>query len=188
MDMVTTKNDKSKRLLIIVLAVFFLPVVLAKLALTFQWFDYGVTNHGQLLNEHKTVADLGLNQQAFPEQWLLIYHPSNHCLNHCQQAMKIINSTYILLGKEIPRVTPILLSQQTLNSQQKSILNHQKWQFQISETIINIPSSDNQIIIADPLGNLVMTHKVPASEADIQTTAKAILADMKKLLKYSKIG
>lgn len=186
--MVTAKNDKSKRLLIIVLAVFFLPVVLAKLALTFQWFDYGVTNHGQLLKEHKTVADLGLEQNNFPEQWLLIYYPPAQCLTDCQQAMQILNSTYILLGKEIPRVTPIVLYQQTLAAKDKQLLNHQKWQFLSPVKQVAQPMTDNQIIIADPMGNLVMTHQVPAGESNIQAMAKAILADMKKLLKYSKIG
>ncbi|GHF99711.1 hypothetical protein [Thalassotalea marina] len=186
--MVTTKNDKSKRLLIIVLAVFFLPVVLAKLALTFQWFDYGVTNHGQLLEEQQTIVDLGLDQNTFSEQWLLIYHPPAQCLTNCQQALHILNSTYILLGKETPRVTPIVLSQRQLTQQQKQVFHHQKWQFLKPSSAMNQAMEDNQIIIADPMGNLVMTHKVPIGEENIQVMAKAILADMKKLLKYSKIG
>ena len=49
--MSSSQQKKSRRTLLIVLAAFILPVVLAKLAHTLHWFDYGVTNKGNLIEK-----------------------------------------------------------------------------------------------------------------------------------------
>ena len=45
-----------------------------------------------------------------------------------------------------------------------------------------------KIVIVDPLGNLVLTHDIPADSDQLPAFGKMIVADMKKLLKYSRIG
>ena len=44
------------------------------------------------------------------------------------------------------------------------------------------------VLLIDPLGNVILEHSLPASTEDQAMFGKNILADMKKLLKYSKIG
>ena len=45
-----------------------------------------------------------------------------------------------------------------------------------------------QIFIVDPLGNVFLTHQLPENTEQLPQFGKQILADMKKLLKYSKVG
>ena len=63
-------NVASKKTLIIMVAVFVLPVVLAKLALDNDWFTKGATNKGQLLAP--TIDMSALLKDAEPK-WRLLY-------------------------------------------------------------------------------------------------------------------
>lgn len=186
--MLAAKNNNSKRKLLVVVGVFLLPVIIAKLALTFQWFNYGVTNHGELIDNAMTTEALGIKNQTYPEQWLLIYHLPQSCSAKCQQAMSTINSTFKLLGKEIPRVTPIYIVAKESAAVHRDMLTHPKWHRHIASDSIKATDAQSTIYIADPLGNLVMKHAFTGNSDEITQVGKAILADMKKLLKYSKIG
>lgn len=177
--------NKSRRSLLLLLVAFILPVVLAKLALDQHWFNYGVTNKGQLLENELTLNQLGIEQQNFKQHWLLVYRMPAQCDLLCQQTLKSINNTYVALGKEMPRVTPVLLSE---NNELPSELTNKAWQ-QLPLT----PQIDNhlpqgQVLIVDPLGNFVLAHTPPNQAEQLAQFGKSILADFKKLLKYSKIG
>lgn len=180
--------NKSRRTLLITLGVFILPVVLAKLALEQEWFDYGVTNYGQLSGQELTLTDLGLADESFNEQWLLLYRLPKACDQLCQSTLLSINNTYTLLGKELPRVTPVALFVQTLTTDQQGNLRHHKWQQFTLPSQASKHITVNQLLVVDPLGNVVMFHQAPTEEKGLVTFGKAVLADMKKLLKYSRIG
>lgn len=180
--------NKSRRTLLITLGVFILPVVLAKLALEQQWFDYGVTNYGQLSEQELTLADLGIEQGTFKEQWLLLYRTPKYCDKLCEKTLLSVNNTYTLLGKELPRVTPVALFEHLLSEEQQSNLRHHKWQQLELPAQANKHISANQLLIIDPLGNVVMSYQAPTEEQGLISFDKSILADMKKLLKYSRIG
>ena len=45
-----------------------------------------------------------------------------------------------------------------------------------------------QILVADPQGNVFLSHEIPEKDSELSAFGKQILADMKKLLKYSRIG
>jgi hypothetical protein len=182
------KINKSRRTLLITLGVFILPVVLAKLALEQQWFDYGVTNFGQLSEQELTLTDLGIKHESFNEQWLLLYRIPQTCDELCQKTLLSVNNTYTLLGKELPRVTPVAVMERSLAEDQQSNLRHHKWQQLLLPKQANAHFSINQLLIVDPLGNVVMSYQSPLEEQGLVTFGKAILADMKKLLKYSRIG
>jgi len=180
---------KSRRSFVLLLAVFIVPVVLAKLALEQQWFNYGVTNQGKLSTAEYSLTDLNLAHPKFSEQWLLLYRVADNCEQRCQAGLLAINNTYTLLGKELPRVTPVVISGGDLTSSHLiSNMRHNKW---LSLPITPQASQliqQAQLLVVDPLGNVVMSHETPENEQDFSAFSKAILADMKKLLKYSRIG
>lgn len=179
-------NSSNKRNLLLLLAVFVLPIVLAKFALQFDWFDKGVTNKGQLISGEQTVAELGIDSSQFPEQWLLIYRIPENCAEACQNSLLTVNNAYQLLGKEIPRVTPIALT--SPNQPQSEQLKHQKWQVLSEPLDKHTTMTQGTLIVADPLGNQVLLHKVPLEQEALSLFGKSLIADMKKLLKYSKVG
>lgn len=183
----TTTQQKSRRSLLLVLAAFIVPIVLAKLALHYQWFNYGVTNQGDLLEQPLTVAEIGLDQGKL-KQWLVIYALPENCEQQCQQTLMGIENTYFALGRETPRVTPIALSSSVFNAEQLQTLNDKHWRIMNTPANAQSSLSTMQIYVADPLGNIVLTYKQPANADAIPAFGKSMLSDLKKLLKYSRIG
>ncbi|MEW6984288.1 hypothetical protein AAD001_16665 [Colwelliaceae bacterium 6471] len=184
----SSQLSKSRRNLLLVLGVFIIPVVLAKLALEQHWFKYGVTNQGALSKQELTLTDIGLSNTKFNEQWLMLYRVPSMCDQLCNDTLLAVNNTYTLLGKELPRVTPVALFEQQLSQQEQSNFRHHKWlNMPLPEQATSL-MSQSQLVIVDPLGNIVMTYNAPNNQQGLATFSKAILADMKKLLKYSRIG
>jgi hypothetical protein len=181
-------QKKSRRSMIMVLGAFILPIVLAKLALTQNWFDYGVTNKGTLVENELTLEKLGLEQSSLQKSWLVIYSLPQHCDAHCEQTLLSVNNSYVALGREMPRVKRVALSPNPLSEQQTERLTQNSW------TIISTPSPVksilplSQVLVVDPLGNVVLSHKPPENDDAQAMFGKEILADMKKLLKYSRVG
>lgn len=181
-------RNKSRRSFVMLIAAFALPIIIAKLALEFHWLDYGVTNKGELLANELTVADFTIDTSTHNKQWLMVYVLPKQCDALCQQILVGVNNTYIALGKEMPRVTPYALYQSQISSEQQALIRIKDWQLTpASENALN--NADlNQLYIVDPLGNIFMSHQLPAHQSDIASFGKSVLADMKKLLKYSKVG
>ena len=183
----TNEKTKSRRSLILLLSVFIIPVVLAKLALTNQWFNEGVTNQGTLVEGELTLANIGI---AVPEnkQWLVIYSVPENCDEKCIQALKGIENTYLALGRETPRVTPVALTRSPFNAEQLQSLDNNHWQFKTTnaEALKQLPPG--QIYVSDPLGNIMLNYQQPQNAEDIPAFGRGMLSDMKKLLKYSRIG
>lgn len=183
------KLNKSRRNLLLVLGVFVLPVVLAKFALEQEWFEYGVTNQGALLNQEITLQDLGLSSDEFEdEQWLLLFRVPEECDDLCQKTLLSVNNTYVLLGREIPRVTPVALANESILQDQKQYLKHAKWKAVLMDPTAEKHIASAGLLVVDPLGNIVMSYQAPNEEKLLNGFGKGILADMKKLLKYSRIG
>ena len=174
--------------MLILLAVFIIPIVLAKLALNQQWFNYGVTNQGQLIENELTLAKLGLNVDDYNHQWLMLYTLPERCDEQCEKTLISVNNTYIALGKEMPRVKPVALTQQSLTSEQSEKIQIKKWHIQAMPVLAKDIVTQSQVFIVDPLGNVILSHLPPADVEQLPGFGKAILADFKKLLKYSRIG
>ncbi len=183
-----TQKQKSRRTLLLVLVAFILPVVLAKLALTQQWFNYGVTNQGSLIENELTLAQLGLEDEILTNTWLVIYSLPAQCDRHCEAILLTVNNSYKLLGKDMPRVKAIALTQQTLTEKQLAKISINKWTIMPTPSLTKNILTHSQVLIVDTLGNVVLTHQPPENADLLPGFGKAILEDFKKLLKYSRIG
>jgi len=179
---------KSRKFLILVVVVFALPVILAKLSLELNWLDLGVTNNGTLLAEELTLKKLGIEDSQFKQQWLMLYSLPKECENHCEKVMEVVHNTYVALGKDMPRVTPIALFQHQFTAAQQQQLEKSQWQLQAMSEPAKSYITAPQVFIVDPLGNVFLSHSIPENNELLPTFGKQVLADMKKLLKYSKVG
>jgi len=179
---------KSRQYLLLVIGVFILPVILAKLALEGHWFNYGVTNQGELVRDQQTLADYGLQAEQFKNQWLMLVTLPQQCDELCLNALKTINNAYILLGQEIPRVTPVALFQNEFTAETHQIMHHSKWQTLELPEKAKEKLDHPQLLIVDPLSNIVLSYSLPKDNNKVSQFGKAIITDMKKLLKYSRIG
>jgi hypothetical protein len=178
---------KSRRSFILLLIAFALPVVLAKLALENNWLTYGVTNQGQLIEGELTLKKLGINKTDFDQQWLIIFAMPTECDSHCEQTLESVHNSYVALGTAMPRVTPVAMSQ-GLSAGQTARVNDSQWHLIAMPSMAKQMLGQAQILVADPQGNVLLSHKIPKNKADLSAFGKQILADMKKLLKYSRIG
>jgi hypothetical protein len=184
-----TNPHKNRKSLLLVFLAFALPIILAKLALEQEWLDLGVTNQGTLLNNELTLKQLGLSQTDFSEQWLILYALPKQCLAPCLKTLETVHNSYVVLGKDMPRVTPVLLTQTPFSSQQAKRIAESQWQVEAMPVQSKNIIKQSQVFIVDPLGNVILSHFPPLVGVEEQAIlGKAIIADMKKLLKYSKVG
>lgn len=179
---------KSRRSLLLVLAAFVLPIILAKFALEQQWLDTGVTNKGTLLADELTLEQLGLQSTDFQQKWLILYSLPETCDVNCQKTLEAVHNTYVALGKDMPRVSPVALYQTELPAQQSQKISESKWQLLVMPKQAKQYIAKPQVFIVDPLGNVFLSHQLPEKTEYLPQFGKQILADMKKLLKYSKVG
>lgn len=183
-----TTQVKNRRILLLVIAVFVLPIILAKFALDGEWLATGVTNKGTLLTNELTLKQLGMDQSDYDQQWLILYRLPDNCDLNCQKTLETLHNTYVALGKDMPRVSAVALYQNELSVEQLQHFSKSKWQLSAipNQAKANIESS--QVLIVDPLGNVFLSHQIPSKVEQLPQFGKQILADMKKLLKYSKVG
>jgi hypothetical protein len=181
-------SQRNRRSLLLLMAVFILPILLAKLALDNQWLNLGVTNQGKLLTQPLTLEDLGISESELAKQWLIIYRLPNTCPDVCLHSIETVHNSYVALGKDMPRVSAVLLKGNVFSAQQSKQLAKSQWKILALTPKINNLLQEPQVLIADPLGNIILKHQLPEQEQLQAAFGKAIVADMKKLLKYSKVG
>lgn len=181
-------QKKNRRSLLLVLAAFVLPIILAKFALNGQWLATGVTNQGALLDNEITLTQLGIDKPAFKKQWLMLYKLPETCDQHCEKTMEVVHNTYVALGKEMPRITPVAFYQNPFSAKQSQQLAKSQWQLTTTAMPSEVIIPDAKVYIVDPLGNVFLSHPVPEDSSQLALFGKQIMTDMKKLLKYSKVG
>ncbi len=185
---VKVTQQKNRRILLLVIAVFALPIILAKFALNGQWLATGVTNTGTLLTHELTLAQLGIDKAAFKQQWLILYNVPAQCNVDCEKTMAVVHNTYVALGKDMPRITPVALYQNQFSAEQTQQLAKSQWQLIAKPVLREQLIEPSKVYIVDPLGNVFLSHQVPENRTQLPHFGKQILTDMKKLLKYSKVG
>ncbi len=180
------RNGRAK--LLAILAVFLVPVIAAQFILSQNLYQGGVTNQGTLIEpytSYETVFSGQLPESALiaeQQTWHLTYLIPQNCQQDCQQQIELLEATYLLLGKDKPRVTAVLLA-----NENSSLIGPQ-----ISElataTIPNFAGqTQGSVVVVDKLGQWVMAFD-PQQFESAQAMHAAILGDMKKLLKLSRVG
>ena len=173
---------KSRLNLILVLVAFILPVILAKLVLDNHWYQGGVTNKGVLINKPISFASLGM-ENPHKGLWQVIYMPPAECNAQCQERLYILKQSHTALGKYRDRVTPVIIkpASTTLTlAQDMPVLP--------PSSAMKAQLADGEIIIVDPMGNLVMRYASVSGKEEQIAQGKDLLADLRKMLKLSRIG
>jgi len=183
-----TSQKRNRRSLLLLITVFILPILLAKLALDKQWLNLGVTNQGKLLAQPLTLKELGIDESELAKQWLIIYRLPNTCPDICLHSIETVHNSYVVLGKDMPRVSAVLLKKNIFSAQQRKQLAKSQWKILALTPQMSNLLQEPQVLIADPLGNIILRHQLPEKMEQQTAFGKAIVADMKKLLKYSKVG
>ncbi|MGF1762369.1 hypothetical protein [Aliivibrio kagoshimensis] len=180
----TRKAAKSKKALFVLITLFALPVVAAKVILSFNLYQGGVTNQGDLLEPTVNYRELAM-QNPQPKEWQLIYLLPAVCSTECQSRLYVLNQSHIALGKDQYRVHPIIMVKADSDIQ---ALKPYTFATTSSTTELDDFMKDQQIVVVDPLGNLVMSYQQVIGEKAQFKQGKALVVDVRKLLKLSRIG
>ncbi|WP_038173551.1 MULTISPECIES: hypothetical protein [Vibrio] len=164
---------------------FALPAVIAKTILSQHWYQSGVTNKGVLIEPAASFSSLALSNPYQHKQWQLGYVIPNQCDDFCQQQIFLLGQSHIALGKYQQRVQPVLLK-----SPHSAALNIELDDYPVVEIDDGFTQLVGQFeyVIVDPLGQLVMRYPKVDSSSELVSQSKGLLADLRKLLKLSRVG
>ncbi|RYV00604.1 hypothetical protein SOPP22_17510 [Shewanella sp. OPT22] len=177
-------RKNNSRVLLVLALVFIAPVVLAKLFLAMHWYQGGVTNKGQLLPDSMTYQSLKMKNPA-PHHWQVIYMMPDECTQKCQQQLFVLNQSYLALGKDKNRVTPVVLHQQGTDA---LAMSQYKFTQAVASKMIAKQMDRQQMVVVDPLGKLVTCYDLMPSKHEQVMQGRALLNDLHKMLKLSRVG
>lgn len=183
------KKPKSKTPLIM-FVVFVLPVVLAYFALQFDWFNKASTNRGELLTP---ALDLNLIPNELEPKWRLLFVMPTNCEQSCENALYSVNQIWVALGKESDRVEPLVVAHQSSEKPENTEMSAHPHIKVLSADIQNVnkvfkDGSTDGIFIVDTLGNIILKYSLKQQQEDAIQQSRDILADLRKVLKLSRIG
>jgi hypothetical protein len=195
---------RGRRQLVLLAAIFFVPLAIA------FWMYYGPTgwrpsgdaSKGDLIDPARPLAALALTTadgtQTEPDflrgKWSMVYVGDGLCDDRCRKALYLTRQSRMALNKDMDRVQRVFLV--TGRCCDRGFLGQEHPDLVVARvdddasaallepfpTYGGVPLADGgRIFIVDPLGNLLMSYAPTAPD-------KALLTDMKKLLRLSHIG
>jgi len=177
--------NRSRRAMITVFTAFLLPVLAAWLILSQNWYETG-TNKGTLLQPPITLSS---QTELLPDGWQLGYIAPETCDLTCENTLYVMNQVDVALGKNMDRLTPVVLHQ---NKNSETNFNHsaphitQMVAPQLIDELSQLPP--NTLFIIDPLHNVMLYYPTHEDKTAMITEGKNVLSDLRKLLKLSRIG
>jgi hypothetical protein len=187
---------RGRRKLLVVAAIFFVPVIAAFALYYGQWRPAGSSSKGELITPARPLEVAGLRQpdgtpesaQALTGKWTLIYIGDGACDADCRNALVFARQSRLALNNEMTRVQRVFLATGNCCAQDYFAAEHaglivlDASSPEAAKFLAQFPPARAQsLFIVDPLGNLMMRH-------DSSHTTKDLLGDLKKLLKLSHIG
>ena len=184
----TESVTSSRRMLLLLVALFFVPLAAAFLAYYSGWRPAGSTNHGELLQPIRQLP--AVFAEPLTGKWALAWVGDGACDSDCQTALVFARQTRLSLNKDMSRVNRALAA--TANCCDLAYIDKEHAGlkvYDVSETevldqlLAVLPAEDlrNWLFVIDPLGNIVMRY-------DVRESPRGLLDDLKKLLKLSHIG
>ena len=180
------KNRRAKSQLLLLLLAFALPIIAAKILLSSGFRGEISTHGGELLAQEISYQSLALSNPT-PGQWQMLYISNNGCDKQCYDKLGYLQQTWRALGRLQDRVAIVMLVNEHSNQPAPSFIDRKLVNKLQVESMADIPYQ-GQVIIVDPLGNLVMSFSWPDDQQQSLIVAHDILLDIKQLLKLSRIG
>ena len=195
---------RGRRQLLALAALFFVPLAVA------FWMYYGPAgwrpsgdaSKGDLIDPARPLAEIalptmdgGATTPGFLRgKWSMVYVGDGTCDDRCRNALYLTRQSRIALNKDMDRVQRVLLV--TGNCCDRAFLSTEHPDLVVarvedatSAALLGPfpvhggvpPAAAGRIYLVDPLGNLLMSYAPDAPD-------KALLTDLKKLLRLSHIG
>ncbi len=199
------QRRRGRRQLLFLASLFFVPLLLAFWLYYggLGWRPVGGTNKGDLINPAVPLPRVVLVQpdgtRTPPDflqgKWTIAYLGDGACDERCHKALYLARQTWIALNKDMDRVQRVFLATGPRVDTQFLATEHVDLRVAIlgddpaSNSLLAkfpvldgvAPTAAGRLYLIDPLGNLVLSYSAAAPD-------KALLTDVKKLLRLSHIG
>ncbi len=181
------QRRRGRLQLILILAVVIGPMILASAMYQWRfWVPETRSYHGELIGTGQTRIDLGV-VGAEETRWQLLVTVPEVCDAGCKELVFLARQVHIGLNRDVGRAAHGLATAQPLTADYDAQLRREYPQ--LSRYQLQLPTygeiagkaSGAQLWIVDPRGNLVLRY-------DASSKGKAILKDLRHLLKISQIG
>ena len=181
-------KKKNQRVLLIVAAVFLLPLLAAKLVLSMGWYESGVSNKGNLVQPEIQFTETA--NAALPAKWRIAYSMPERCEEACLNSLYVAGQLFHALGRQQERVLPVAIagvgSAQELPELQADSMVTLVYAPEAQEMLAAIP--EHALMIIDPVGNVVLWYQGSEDRRDVVMQGRDLLSDLQKLLKLSRVG
>jgi hypothetical protein len=202
---VDPQQRRGRRQLLLLAALFFVPLAIA-FWLYYGgsgWRPVGGTNKGDLIDPAVPVPAValvrpdgsGTTADFLRGKWTVAYLGDGACDERCRKALYLSRQTRIALNKDMDRVQRVFLATSPGIDTRFITTEHPDLQLVLvgtdagSQSLLAAfpaldgvaPAAAGRLYLIDPLGNLVLSYSATAPD-------KALLTDVKKLLKLSHIG
>jgi len=176
----------GRRQLLLVAAVFLLPLIAAWL-----YYDYGPrpeghANHGELVSGITLPDPLG--SVGLGGKWTLLMGESADCDEACDARLYRARQVWLSLGRKAERVRRVVISDGgTLLVGERRATHPDLIEIPVAElatetmTLLDQLPHDTELVILDPLGNVVMRFREGYEMRDLKS-------DLERLLRLSRIG
>ncbi len=181
------RRSRGRWQLLAIVAVVLGPMLLASSMYRFGfWVPQTRTFDGVLIGNGQGRAELGIQAPADPHWQLLVTAPAG-CAEDCRQLVYLARQIHVGLGREVTRAAHALALAEPLDEGYEAKLAAEYPQlkrYPLEPQVYRrsgLAPVEPQLWIVDPHGNLVLRY-------DARTPGKAILEDLRHLLKLSQIG
>lgn len=182
-----SQRRRGRLQLILILAVVIGPMILASAMYQWRfWVPETRSYHGELIGTGQTRADLGVSGPA-ESRWQLLVTVPQDCDTACKELVFLARQVHIGLNRDVGRAAHGLASAQPLSDDYGAQLRREypqltRYQLELQAYDKTAGKAEGaQLWIVDPHGNLVLRY-------DATSKGKAILNDLRHLLKISQIG
>ena len=195
---------RGRARLLLLAAVFAMPIVLAYALYYSGWRSEAPQAHGELVTPARPVADVALQTldgaavpfRSFQRQWLLLYFGSSDCSAACERALVNMRQVIAAQGRQAHRVHAAMV---VTDSRALSALRQQLGAHPDLTALTGTPQAlgrlarefdlpgagalagQHRIYVIDPLGNFMLSYPDGAD-------ANGLRKDIGRLLRYSQIG
>lgn len=199
----TGRTSRNRKVLLLVAAVFVLPVVASMTLYMTKWRPASTVNHGELIQPVRPIGDTALrsldgkpvNVKELHGKWTMVQFGASTCADDCIKNLYYMRQVHIAQGKEADRLQRLFIVTDTqaadaLKVKLADYPDMRVWTGGRGELTalaksFGVPdeklAEKQGIYLIDPSGNLMMRYAPGTDPAGMRK-------DLVRLLKYSWVG
>lgn len=170
------------KLTTILLVVLFAAPVLAAMVLRLTgWSPTTTSNHGELIKPPVAVDWPTGVQEAASDHWVLVAVAGPSCERSCMELVDELVHLHVALGRDEHRVALLLAGPDVLPEAMRRTPVRLAGPALLAQLPESVPAPPGTVLVVDPRRFLMMRYP-PGFNAE------GLLDDMKRLLRYSRVG